>query len=67
MFRHSPVKRTRYEGFMRNVAIALGNSGEPQARAALEHLSQSDSAVISDHAKWALGRLAELADPVPQK
>jgi epoxyqueuosine reductase len=59
IFRHSPIKRTKYEGFMRNVAIALGNSGQPEARPALERLAASDNPVISEHARWALKRLAE--------
>ena len=34
MFRGTPVTRARYSGFRRNVAVAMGNAGLPQFRAA---------------------------------
>ena len=55
-FRRSPIKRVKYEGFMRNVAIALGNSRTGAARASLEHLAKHENAVIADHARQALAR-----------
>ena len=58
MFRHTPVSRARYAGFMRNVAIAMGNSREPRFRGVLERLAEHSSAVISEHARWALAQLA---------
>src|SRR5579885_3134634 len=30
-FRHSPIKRTKRRGLLRNVCVALGNIGDPQA------------------------------------
>ena len=38
MFRNSPVKRTKYLGFLRNVAIAMKNSGEAKFGPLLERL-----------------------------
>jgi epoxyqueuosine reductase len=57
MFHGSPIERTRYRGFVRNVAIAMGNAGLPSFRAPLERLAASDDAVIAEHARWALARL----------
>ena len=57
MFRSSPVKRARYSGFLRNVAIAMGNSGSGKFRAPLEKMSQSADAMVADHARWALAQL----------
>ncbi|MBS1826170.1 MAG: tRNA epoxyqueuosine(34) reductase QueG [Acidobacteria bacterium] len=57
MFRHSPVSRTRYAGFLRNVAVAMGNSGLPRFREPLSRLAASDDAVVAEHARWALGQL----------
>ena len=54
MFRHSPVSRARYRGFLRNVAIAMGNSGLPQFHAPLEKLTASPDPVVAEHARWAL-------------
>jgi len=55
MFRGSPVSRARYFGFLRNVAIAMGNRGLPQFRAPLEKLAASEDRVVAEHARWALG------------
>ena len=38
MFRATPVSRTKYRGFLRNVVIAMGNSGLSHFRAPLEKL-----------------------------
>ena len=34
-FRHSPIKRTKRRGLLRNVCVALGNSGDVRAVPAL--------------------------------
>ncbi len=56
-FRRSPVKRAKYEGFRRNVAIALGNSADPSAVGALARALDDVSAIVRGHSAWALGRL----------
>jgi epoxyqueuosine reductase len=57
MFRGAPVTRARYSGFLRNVAIAMGNARLEKFRAPLQRLAESDDALIAEHARWALGRL----------
>jgi epoxyqueuosine reductase len=59
MFRGTPVTRARYAGFLRNVAIAMGNRGLPQFRAPLEKLARSEDRVVAECAQWALGRCGE--------
>jgi len=56
-FRGSPVKRAKYAGFLRNVAVALGNSGDPSAIPALEKALLHEEPLVRGHAAWALGRL----------
>ncbi len=56
-FRRSPVWRTKYEGFLRNVAIALGNSSSQSGRAPLEKLAAHPSAVVASAAEQGLARL----------
>ena len=58
MFRASPVKRARYSGFLRSVAIAMGNAGRQAYRAPLERLAGFPDPLVAEHARWALGRLA---------
>ena len=57
MFRGTPVTRARYSGFLRNVAIAMGNSGSARFRGALERLAESEDPVVAEAARWALERL----------
>ena len=57
LFKGSPVERTRYQGFIRNVAVAMGNAGRIEYRAPLERLAASEDPVIASHARWALGQL----------
>jgi epoxyqueuosine reductase len=56
-FRYSPVKRARWEGLRRNVAVALGNIGDPSAVPALTRALICESPVVRGHAAWALGRI----------
>jgi epoxyqueuosine reductase len=59
----SPVRRVGYEGFLRNVAVALGNSGDARARPHLERLAASAPPLVREHAAWALARLDGPATP----
>ncbi len=61
-FRKSPVKRTGRTGLLRNVCIAMGNSGNPSFVPLLLE-SLDDEALIRGHAVWALSMLAA-DDPV---
>ena len=57
IFRHSPVKRARYSGFLRNVAVAMGNQRAGRFRGTLEQLSRSSDPLVAEHARWALKQL----------
>jgi epoxyqueuosine reductase len=61
-FRKSPVKRAKRRGLLRNVAVALGNSGDPSRRPLLETLAGDEDALVREHAEWALRRLSEPAE-----
>jgi epoxyqueuosine reductase len=57
-FRHSPIKRAKRRGLLRNVCVALGNLGDPVAVPALiETLRTEQEPLVRGHAAWALGRL----------
>jgi epoxyqueuosine reductase len=55
--RGSPLKRAKYEGFLRNVAIAMGNSADPGFRKLLMEMAQYDSPAVQDAARWAMQKL----------
>jgi epoxyqueuosine reductase len=56
-FRHSPVSRAKYEGLMRNVIIAMGNSGDRSFIPELETFARSENPVLREHARWSLAIL----------
>jgi epoxyqueuosine reductase len=59
-FRKSPVWRAKYEGFLRNVALALGGSKDARMRKPLEHLAQHANQVVANTARRALRWLPTL-------
>jgi len=58
-FGSTPVSRVKHSGFLRNVAVAMGNSGLVDFREPLEELAASPDSVVSEHARWALQRLTD--------
>ncbi len=60
-FRGSPIRRAKRRGFLRNVAVALGNSGSYEAVPALASALLDDEPLVRGHAAWALGRIGGTA------
>lgn len=58
-YRGRAIMRAKRDGFVRNVCVALGNVGTPSDVAALVETLSDDSALVREHAAWALGRLGE--------
>jgi epoxyqueuosine reductase len=57
-FRKTAIMRARRTGLLRNVAVALGNTGNPDAVPPLARcLDEEPDPLIRAHAAWALGRL----------
>jgi epoxyqueuosine reductase len=56
-FRGSPIKRAKRRGLLRNVCVALGNSGDRSAVPALCEALRHEEALVRGHAAWALGQL----------
>ena len=56
-FRGTPVRRSKYEGFMRNVIIAAGNSGNPEYVRQLRKLLELQSKLWTPHIEWAIEKL----------
>ena len=59
-FRKSPVKRSKRSGFLRNVAVALGNWANPGAIPALSLGLDDKEALVRSHSAWALGQIPDL-------
>jgi epoxyqueuosine reductase len=56
-FRKTAVWRTKYAGFLRNVAIAMGNAGDPAVRRSLEKLTSHADEKVAAAAREALSAL----------
>jgi epoxyqueuosine reductase len=56
-FSKSPVKRTGRDRFVRNVMIAIGNSGDPALVFAAEQRLDDPSPLVRGAAVWAMSRL----------
>ena len=57
LFAKSPVKRTGRDRFIRNVLIAIGNSGDVALADEAKRLLDDDSPLVRGAAVWALSRL----------
>ncbi len=57
-FRGSPLERTGRKRLLRNVAIAMGNSGEVRFLPQLEAWRQGEDEVLAEAAHWALVRIS---------
>lgn len=59
IFNHSPLSRAKRAGLLRNVAIAMGNSGLSRYLLRLEEWAAGDDPVLADAARWAAAKLEE--------
>lgn len=58
-FGRSALRRTKRRGLLRNVAVALGNSGNPAAIRPLRLALDDPEPLVRSHAAWALGQLQD--------
>lgn len=56
-FRGSPIRRTKHSGLRRNVAIAMGNSSNPEFLPVLDKLAEDEDESVAESARWARNRL----------
>ncbi|MGD8866155.1 MAG: tRNA epoxyqueuosine(34) reductase QueG [Gemmatimonadales bacterium] len=56
-FAGTPIARPKRRGFLRNVAVALGNWGDPAAVTPLIDALQDVEPLVRGHAAWALGEI----------
>ncbi|MBK5109505.1 MAG: HEAT repeat domain-containing protein, partial [Anaerolineales bacterium] len=54
----TPIKRAKRRGYLRNVAVALGNSGSTNGVPQLiKSLNNDPEPLVRGHAAWALGKI----------
>jgi epoxyqueuosine reductase len=57
LFAKSPIKRIKRSRFLRNVCVALGNTGTVEDLPALQKAKVDMDPLIAEHAAWALERI----------
>ncbi|MGB7749310.1 MAG: tRNA epoxyqueuosine(34) reductase QueG [Verrucomicrobiia bacterium] len=56
-FAGTPVLRTKRRSLLRNVCVALGNTGNASALPALNQAAKDSEPLIAEHARWAKERI----------
>lgn len=57
VFARSPIKRIKRVRFLRNVCVALGNTGTSEDLPALRIAAQDADELIAEHAQWAIAEI----------
>ena len=53
-FKKSPIKRAKRRGYLRNLAVAIGNNGNKDDLSLLEQAAQDNEPLVREHANWAM-------------
>jgi epoxyqueuosine reductase len=53
-FKQTPIKRAKRRGYLRNVAVALGNTADWHALPVLNQALEDPEPLVREHAKWAI-------------
>lgn len=56
--RRTALRRAKHRALLRNAIVAAGNSGDAALRPALQRFADGEDALLAEHARWALDRLA---------
>jgi epoxyqueuosine reductase len=58
-FKGTPVKRAKRRGYLRNVAVALGNTGDLHALPVLQDGLSDEEPLVREHARWAIEKIKQ--------
>ena len=62
-FEGTPLIRAKRRGLLRNVAVVLGNLGDPAALPALRTAATDTEPLVAEHAAWAIDRILQRRSP----
>jgi epoxyqueuosine reductase len=60
-FAGTPILRAKRRGLLRNVCVALGNSGDLSALPALRRAADDSEPLIAEHARWAIAQIEAIS------
>ena len=58
-FKRTPITRAKRRGYLRNVAVALGNTADLHALPVLQNALSDEEPMIREHANWAIKKIEE--------
>jgi len=58
-FKRTPIQRAKRRGYLRNVAVALGNTGDVHALPVLQNALKDEEPLIREHAQWAINKISQ--------
>jgi epoxyqueuosine reductase len=61
-FAGTPMLRTKRRGLLRNVCVALGNTGDASALPHLQKAAADTEPLIVEHARWAMTKIARVTN-----
>ena len=56
-FGGTPMLRAKRAGLLRNVCVALGNTGDESSLPALQKAAADSEPLIAEHARWAIAQI----------
>lgn len=56
-FKRTPLQRAKRRGYLRNLAVAIGNTGNAGDIPTLEKTAQDKEPLVRQHAEWAIDRI----------
>lgn len=66
LFRGSPILRAKRRGFLRNVCVALGNTGDADDLPALTRALEDPEQLVREHAAWAVAEIGHRTGHQPR-
>jgi epoxyqueuosine reductase len=58
-FKRSPIKRAKRRGYLRNIAVVLGNTGDMLALPILQNALNDEEPMVREHAQWAIEKIQQ--------
>lgn len=56
-FKRTPIQRAKRRGYLRNIAVVLGNLGDMRALPILQSALNDEEPMIGEHASWAIEKI----------
>jgi epoxyqueuosine reductase len=58
-FKRTPIQRAKRRGYLRNVAVALGNAADMHVLPVLQKALNDEERMVRDHAQWAIEQISK--------